>query len=58
MNLVNGDADGNNAVNLFDFVVLDSNFGKSDDMADLNGDGTVNLFDYVVIDQAFGAQGE
>ncbi len=56
--LVNGDADGDGQINLFDFVVLDSNFGKSTPMADLNGDGQVNLFDYVVIDQNFGARGD
>ncbi len=55
--LINGDADGDNQVNLFDLMVLDSHFGKSDGMADLNGDGMVNLFDYVVIDQNFGSQG-
>ncbi len=56
--LTNGDADGDNQINLFDFVVLDQHFGSSDMMADLNGDGQVNLFDYVVIDQNFGAQGD
>lgn len=56
--LTNGDADGDNQINLFDYVVLDSHFGTADDMADLNGDGTVNLFDYVIIDQNFGAQAD
>ncbi len=56
--LVNGDADGDGQINLFDFVVLDLNFGKSSPMADLNGDSQVNLFDYVVIDQNFGASGD
>lgn len=56
--LANGDADGGNSVNLFDFVALDSKFGSSDAMADLNGDGAVNLFDYVIIDQSFGALGD
>ncbi|MHB1463136.1 MAG: hypothetical protein ACYC1M_17740 [Armatimonadota bacterium] len=53
----NGDADGDNQVNLFDFVVLDINFDKVNVMADLDCDGQVNLFDYVVIDQNFGAAG-
>ncbi len=53
----NGDADGDNQINLFDFVVLDINFDKSTDMADLDCDGKVNLFDYVIIDQNFGAVG-
>ncbi|MHB1460218.1 MAG: SUMF1/EgtB/PvdO family nonheme iron enzyme [Armatimonadota bacterium] len=58
VSLANGDSDGDNQVNLFDFVVLDSNFGSSDKMADLDGDGMVNLFDYVVIDSYFGAKGD
>ncbi len=58
LSLANGDADGDNRVNLFDFVVLDTKFGTSNSMADLDGDGTVNLFDYVIIDRYFGAQGD
>ncbi len=58
ISLTNGDADGDNMVNLFDFVVLDSRFGSSFAMADLDGDGLVNLFDYVIIDQNFGALGD
>ncbi len=58
VSLTNGDADGDNQINLFDFVVLDQHFGTSDSMADLDGSGQVNLFDYVVIDQNFGAQGD
>ena len=56
--LTNGDADGDNQVNLFDIVALDSNFGKVNTMADLDGSGSVNLFDYVIIDQNFGAIGD
>ncbi len=56
--LTNGDADGDNQINLFDFVVIDSKFNTSDAMADLDGDGKVNLFDYVIIDTTFGAQGD
>ncbi|MHB1459799.1 MAG: IPT/TIG domain-containing protein [Armatimonadota bacterium] len=56
--LTNGDADGDNKVNLFDFVILDMHFGSSDTMADLDGNGQVNLFDYVIIDRNFGAQGD
>jgi len=56
--LANGDANGDGQVNLFDFVVLDSKFNKSDVMADLDGDGAVTLFDYTIIDQYFGAQAD
>ncbi|MHB1460330.1 MAG: hypothetical protein ACYC1M_03500 [Armatimonadota bacterium] len=57
MTLANGDADNDGSVNLFDFVVLDSNFNTSDIGADRDGSGSVNLFDYVIIDKYFGAQG-
>ncbi|MHB1461540.1 MAG: IPT/TIG domain-containing protein [Armatimonadota bacterium] len=57
-NLTNGDADGGNSINLFDFVQLDMHFGSNFAMADLDGDGLVNLFDYVIIDQNFGALGD
>ncbi|MHB1462387.1 MAG: SUMF1/EgtB/PvdO family nonheme iron enzyme [Armatimonadota bacterium] len=56
--LANGDADGDNMVNLFDIVVLDQNFASSNSMADLDGNGIVNLFDYVIIDVFFGALGD
>ncbi|MHB1461811.1 MAG: hypothetical protein ACYC1M_11060 [Armatimonadota bacterium] len=57
--LVNGDADGDNQVNLFDFVQLDINFGKTNvPMSDLDMDGFVTLFDYVIIDMYFGSQGD
>ncbi len=56
-NLINGDADGDNAVTLFDYLVLDGQFGSADAMADLDGDGAVTLFDYLIIDRNFGATG-
>ncbi len=56
--LTNGDADGDGMINLFDFVVLDMNFGTTNPMADLDGSGLVNLFDYVIIDSNFGAQAD
>ncbi|MHB1461741.1 MAG: SUMF1/EgtB/PvdO family nonheme iron enzyme [Armatimonadota bacterium] len=58
ISLANGDADGDNQVNLFDFVVLDLNFGSAKSMADLDGDGLVNLFDYVIIDSFFDSLGD
>ncbi|MHB1459996.1 MAG: laminin B domain-containing protein [Armatimonadota bacterium] len=56
--LINGDADGDGQINLFDMVVLDSSFGSANNMADLDGDSQVNLFDYVIIDMNFGAQAD
>ncbi len=56
--LTNGDADGNNGVDLFDYVQLDIHWGQTDSMSDLDGDGNVNLFDYVVLDTNFGAKGD
>ncbi len=58
VSLANGDTNGDGQVNLFDFVVLDMNFGSYTPMADLDGDGQVNLFDYTIIDQNFGAQAD
>ncbi len=58
VSLANGDSNGDDQVNLFDFVVLDQNFNKPHAMADLDGSGSVNLFDYVIIDTNFGAQGD
>ncbi len=55
--LINGDADGDNAITLFDYLVLDGAFGTASPMADLDGDGSVTLFDYLVIDASFGAVG-
>ncbi len=54
----NGDVDGDNANNLFDYVKLDENFDKEYIMGDLDGSGRVNLFDYVIIDANFGKQGQ
>lgn len=57
--LVNGDADGDNSVTLFDYLVLDGQFGVQNTLwADLDGDGEVTLFDYLVVDATFGAQGD
>ena len=57
VSLINGDADGDNAVTLFDYLTLDGQFGRDDCMADLDGDGAVTLFDYLIIDRSFGAAG-
>ncbi|MHB1463325.1 MAG: hypothetical protein ACYC1M_18715 [Armatimonadota bacterium] len=57
ISLIRGDTNGDNQINLFDFVELDKHFGSSDPLCDINMDGYVNLFDYVQIDTSFGAQG-
>lgn len=57
ISLIRGDTNGDNQINLFDFVELDKSFGGSDPLCDINLDGSVNLFDYVQIDTSFGAQG-
>ncbi len=64
MSLKNGDADGSNSVNLFDYVVLDNAYGTRpgdptwNQMADLDGGNTVNSFDYTIIDMNFNGQGD
>ncbi len=64
MTLKNGDADGGNSVNLFDYVVLDNAYGTQpgdptwNQMADLDGGNTVNSFDYTIIDMNFNSQGD
>ena len=64
LSLTNGDADGGNSVNLFDYVVLDNAYGTVPGdpswnfMADLDGGLSVNSFDYTIIDMHFGAAGD
>ncbi|MFO0896225.1 MAG: hypothetical protein U0836_02250 [Pirellulales bacterium] len=52
-----GDATGDGAIDLSDFGVLKSNFGKSANLAggDLNGDGQVTLDDFGILKTQFGA---
>lgn len=58
LSFTNGDADGNNSIDLFDYVKLDEAFGSAAIMADVDGSGAVNLFDYVVLDANFGKVGQ
>lgn len=64
LSLINGDADGGNSVNLFDYTILDAAYGTSPGdpgwniMADLDGSNSVNSYDYTVIDMNFGSNGD
>lgn len=53
-----GDINGDGLVNLSDFFILRTNFGKTGATraeGDLNGDGQVNLSDFFVVRQNFGS---
>jgi hypothetical protein len=58
-----GDTDGNNVVNLTDFSILATTFGKQsgstgyDGRADFNGDSVVNLTDFSLLASNFGKSG-
>lgn len=64
LNLVNGDVDGNNTVNIADFLALRRAFGSSigganyAPGADLNKDGSVNVADFIVLRSGFGQSGD
>lgn len=59
----NGDVNGDNSVNLADFLALRAAFGSSagggtwNPNADLNGDGSVNLADFLILRSNFGQSG-
>lgn len=61
--LKNGDVNGDNSVNLADFLALRAAFGTSSGSpnwnpnADLNGDGSVNVADFVILRANFGQSG-
>ncbi|MEA3305709.1 MAG: discoidin domain-containing protein [Candidatus Omnitrophota bacterium] len=62
--LLFGDADGNNVVNIFDHSLLNGAFGSSpgdsnwDERADFDGNGVVNIFDHSILNSNFGKTGE
>ncbi|MBW7927139.1 MAG: FG-GAP repeat protein [Fimbriimonadaceae bacterium] len=61
--LVLGDLDGNDSINIADFGLLRNAFGSASGdpsflpQADLNGDGSVNIQDFVIFRQGFGQSG-
>lgn len=62
--LVNGDVNGDNSVNLADFLALRAAFGTTrgtagyNPMADLNEDGRIGIPDFLILRANFGAQGD
>lgn len=62
--LINGDANGDNAVSVADFLILRAAFGSSDGSptwdarADFNGDGTVSVADFLILRKNFGMSGD
>ena len=55
--LLDGDVDGNGAVEFADFLILSTNFGgpaESRDEGDLDGDGNVTFADFLILSQNFG----
>lgn len=61
--LANGDVNGDNSVNIQDFLVLRGAFGSTVGGgtyvpgADLNKDGSVNVFDFLILRSNFGRSG-
>ena len=62
--LLEGDANNNNVVNLFDFSILLGTYNKSsldpgfDNRADFNNNGTINLFDFSLLLSTYNQSGE
>ncbi|MCW5943171.1 MAG: hypothetical protein KIS66_13130 [Fimbriimonadaceae bacterium] len=62
--LVNGDVNGDNTVNIADFLGLRMAFGSSrgsatwNPMADLNEDGSVGIADFLILRRNLGSSGE
>jgi hypothetical protein len=60
VSLVNGDCNGNNAVDLLDLALLKQNWGLSsptNPTADLNGDGSVGLSDLLILKRNWAKSG-
>lgn len=63
LRLVNGDINGDNTINIGDFLLLRAAFGSSigssnwNQRADLNGSGSVNIQDFAILRKNFGRSG-
>ncbi|MBS1706309.1 MAG: hypothetical protein JST40_10570 [Armatimonadetes bacterium] len=61
---LNGDVDEDNAITIFDYLLLSSAFDTSEGQgswvpnADLDGDGTVTVFDYLILSANFDQVGD
>jgi parallel beta-helix repeat protein len=54
---VNADINGDGVVNILDFSILASNYGKANQtfsQGDINGDGTVNILDFSILASQWG----
>lgn len=64
LTFLNGDVNGNNSINIADFLLLRAAFGTGsggpgyDDRADLDKSGTVNIADFLILRRNFGQSGE
>jgi hypothetical protein len=58
LDLVNGDANGDNHIGMLDLAVVLLNFGDYDPMADLNGDGHAGFLDLAIVLMNFGLVGD
>ncbi len=71
--LINGDADGDNAITIFDYIILSEFFdldnsasnwltigtsGYAPDEADFDRDGAVTIFDYIILSDNFDQSGD
>jgi hypothetical protein len=56
--LLEGDANDDNAVNVFDFSIWRLEFGTSAFRSDFNNDGVVNVFDFSLWRKNFGESGD